>query len=73
MPVILAKEAWNAWLDPALSIKEARALLTIPPVDDWQAEPVSTWVNIADHDDPKCIAPAEVDDKPRPAQGTLWD
>lgn len=73
MPMVLAKDAWNAWLDPALSIKEARALLGVPPVDDWQAEPVSTWVNVADHDDPKCVAPAEVDDAPRPAQGTLWD
>jgi putative SOS response-associated peptidase YedK len=73
MPVVLAREAWNAWLDPAIDADGAHALLGVPPVDDWKAEPVSSWVNIADHDDPKCVEPAEADEPGKPAQGSLWD
>jgi putative SOS response-associated peptidase YedK len=73
MPVVLAREAWEAWLDPALPPDAAHALLGVPPVANWKADPVSKWVNAADHDDPTCIEPAEPDDKPAPAQRTLWD
>jgi putative SOS response-associated peptidase YedK len=58
MPVILARDAWAAWLDPSLPADGARALLDVPPAAHWVAEPVSSWVNSADHDDPQCIAPA---------------
>jgi len=37
---------------------------------DWVREPVSTWVNKADHDDPSCIAPAPSD---APAQRRLFE
>jgi putative SOS response-associated peptidase YedK len=85
MPVVLDHSVWQAWLDPSLDADGARALLTVPPVEDWEAEPVSKWVNAADHDDPQCIAPptedaAEPDDdKPKKAkkkssrQGSLFD
>jgi len=66
MPVVLAESAHAAWLDPSLDDEGARALLGVPPVGDWLGEPVSTWVNSAQHDDPQCIAPAET-------QGTLFD
>lgn len=68
MPVVLARADWAAWLDPSVDAAAAKALLS--PGDaihaDWTREPVSTWVNKADHDDPRCIAPAEPD-----AQGSL--
>jgi putative SOS response-associated peptidase YedK len=64
MPMVLDPSAWAAWLDPALDAAGARALLGVPPVGDWRAEPVSTWVNTATHDDPRCIEPA--------AQGALF-
>ena len=67
MPIVLDRSAWAAWLDPSLDADGARALLTVPPVGDWRAEPVSTWVNKADHDDPRCLEPA-----PPPAQGSLF-
>ena len=67
MPVILDRSAWSAWLDPATAADTARALLVVPPKDGWRAEPVSPWVNIADHDDPTCIAPTGA-----PAQGSLF-
>ena len=37
------------------------------PARGWRAEPVSTWVNTADHDDERCIASPAA-----PAQGTLF-
>jgi len=57
MPVVLDRAAWPAWLDPSLDGEGARALLEVPPVDDWRVDEVSTWVNKADHDDPSCIVP----------------
>lgn len=57
MPVVIDPGAYAAWLDPATSAEAARELLGISPVDDWQAEAVSTHVNRASNDDPACIAP----------------
>jgi putative SOS response-associated peptidase YedK len=75
MPVVLDRSVWSAWLDPSLDLDGARALLTVPPVEDWQAEPVSTWVNAADHDDAQCIAPVadESDDAEKPRQRDLFE
>jgi putative SOS response-associated peptidase YedK len=67
MPIVIARDAWAAWLDPALDTDAAIALLTVPPVDDWVAEPVSTRVNVADHDDEGCVAPMTA-----PVQGSLF-
>jgi len=57
MPVVLDRSTHAAWLDPSLDEDGARAMLGIPPAEAWTSEPVSTWVNKADHDDPQCIAP----------------
>ena len=70
MPIVLDRTAWAAWLDPALAPDAARALLALPPAGAWRAEPVSAWVNKADHDDPRCIEP--VAPPPPPAQGSLF-
>lgn len=56
MPVVLPRETWAAWLDPSVPADGAHALLGVPEVGDWRADVVSTWVNAADHDDPRCIA-----------------
>jgi putative SOS response-associated peptidase YedK len=73
MPVILDRGVWSAWLDPSLDRDGARALLEVPPAEGWIAEPVSTWVNAADHDDAECIAPvAEADAEP-PKQRSLFE
>jgi len=58
MPIVLDRSAWAAWLDPALPLAGAHALLGAPALGDWRLEPVSTWVNKPDHDDPRCIEPA---------------
>jgi putative SOS response-associated peptidase YedK len=70
MPIVLDPSAYAAWLDPALDGEGARALLGVPPVGDWIAEPVSTLVNSATRDEPACIAPLPA---APPAQQTLFD
>jgi putative SOS response-associated peptidase YedK len=57
MPVVLAEDAYDAWLDPAVDGARARELLGVPEVDDWIGESVSTYVNKWDHDDPQCVVP----------------
>lgn len=59
MPVVLPRADWDAWLDPSTDASSARDLLAHAATHAWTREPVSTWVNKADHDDPRCIAPAE--------------
>jgi len=54
-----------------LTADAARALLGHPAGDDWLRDPVSTWVNKTDHDDPRCIAPETAPEAPR--QQRLFD
>jgi len=67
MPIVLAESTYSAWLDPTLDGEGAHALLGVPPVGNWIAEPVSTKVNSATQDDASCIEPIEpaVPDEPR--------
>ncbi len=69
MPVVLDPSAYAAWLDPSLPLDAAQALLGVPPVSDWIAEPVSPRVNSAGNDDETCIAPITLE---APAQGSLF-
>ena len=58
MPVIVAKEDYERWLDPAVQKPEQLALSLGPyPSEEMTAELVSTYVNSPAHDDPKCIEP----------------
>lgn len=59
MPVILPREAYGPWLDPA--VDDPRALSPVfSPYDDaaMTAWPVSAAVNRPANDDPSCLAPA---------------
>jgi putative SOS response-associated peptidase YedK len=59
MPVILDRSSYDRWLDPApLPPQALQPLLHTPPVDDFEAYPVSTLVNAPQHDEPACIEPA---------------
>ena len=67
MPVMLAPEHEQAWLDPALRDPgELAALLRPYPEDLMDAYPVSPACNSPARDGPECIAPA-------PRQGGLFD
>ena len=56
MPVVLAEEAWDRWLDPALPDPgELQGLLVPAPDDDLEAYPVSRAVNNVRNDGPGLI------------------
>jgi putative SOS response-associated peptidase YedK len=56
MPVILSPEEYNLWLDQQVQTPEPLQPLLRPyPASTMTSYPVSTWVNNARHDDPKCI------------------
>src|SRR5262249_41106222 len=57
MPVLLNRDAFAAWLDASASGKESKALLRPYAGDDLQAVAVSTWVNDAKHEGPRCLEP----------------
>jgi putative SOS response-associated peptidase YedK len=61
MPIVLARDAYDAWLDPGVDADGARKLLGVPAVNDWIGEMVSMHVNKATNDDPACIAPEQID------------
>ena len=64
MPVVIPAEAYTAWL--TAPVAQARELLAVAPTG-WRADPVSTWVNAIEHDDPACVEPLG-----NPAQGELF-
>ncbi len=65
MPVILAPEAYDAWLDPATPGAEAQALLQPAPSEWFTAYRVSPKINSPANDDPALIAPLdEADEAP---------
>jgi putative SOS response-associated peptidase YedK len=63
MPLVLAKDAWDRWLDPRLD--DVTALLH-EGAPELVAHPVSLHVNDPRHDDPACLEPSA------PAQGALF-
>jgi putative SOS response-associated peptidase YedK len=69
MPVILDRQRYDAWLDPALDPARAGALLVPYPARQMTVFPVSTVVNSTRHDGPQLIAPAV----PGKTQGSLFD
>ena len=58
MPVILAPDAYDVWLDPASERDELTGLLAPYPEDEMEAYPVSRFVNSPSNNDPRCIEPA---------------
>ena len=58
MPVILARDAYDVWLDPASEKDELRDLLAPFPEDGMEAYPVSRFVNNPQNNDPRCVEPA---------------
>lgn len=58
MPVILPPDAYDPWLDPSLDRAEDVLPLLAPfPPDAMTVYPVSTLVNNARVDEPRCITP----------------
>ncbi len=60
MPVILAREDYDRWLDPAVERGEAvKPLLQPFPPGLMEAVPIGTYVNRPTNEGPECIEPAE--------------
>jgi len=60
MPVVLPDAAWSTWLDPVERDLDRLARLLVPAPSDWfEAFPVSTRVNKADHNGPDLVEPVE--------------
>lgn len=58
MPVILRPQDYERWLDPEQEkVEELRPLLQPLPSEEMSAEAVSSLVNNARNEDPKCIEP----------------
>jgi putative SOS response-associated peptidase YedK len=67
MPVILAAEAEDRWLDPSTPPDQLRGLLAGLPAAQTALHPVGPAVNDARYDGPECLAPAT-----EPGQGVLF-
>ncbi len=70
MPVILAPEAYDLWLDPATPGAQAQALLRPAPSEWFTAYRVSPKINSPANDDPALIAPLDEADEAPEAPGS---
>lgn len=57
MPVILPKDAWGRWLDPAIQLKEVHPLLVPYSAELMAAHPVGPAVGNVRNDGPELILP----------------
>jgi putative SOS response-associated peptidase YedK len=57
MPVFLAADEYDPWLDPECDPAALQELLDPFPADRMRYEPVSTFVNNARNEGPECVAP----------------
>ena len=55
MPVILPKDAWGLWLDPAVQVREVQPLLVPYPSELMAAHPVGSAVGNTRNDGPELI------------------
>jgi len=62
MPVILEQDQCSLWLDHKVLRTEELTRIFSPAAEDiLQMVPVSTYVNKAGHEGPKCMAPVAAD------------
>jgi putative SOS response-associated peptidase YedK len=67
MPVMLAEDEWDTWLDVRIHDAAALEPLLEPPPDDLlEMWPVSARVNKADNDDADIVARVEPEPEPEP-------
>ena len=70
MPVILAKEAWQTWLDPKSDYATLNKLYTPYPSEEMQMYTISDEVNSVKNRGKECIEAYSV---ATPRQGSLFD
>lgn len=60
MPVILAPDDYDTWLQPEeADRRQLLGLLGPYEGNSLRATPISTWVNNPKHDDPRCVEPVD--------------
>ena len=59
MPVVVARDDWDAWLDPTADARELRSLLVPPPETALRARSVSARVNDVRNNDASLLDDAE--------------
>jgi putative SOS response-associated peptidase YedK len=65
MPVLLPREAWDDWLDPAVDDQEYLLSLLVPAPDDVLAvTPVSARVNDVRNEGPDLLTPVQTAETP---------
>jgi putative SOS response-associated peptidase YedK len=57
MPVVLGRDDWAAWLDPASDTTTVERLMVPAPAEWFEAYPVSTLVNKVGNDGPELLDP----------------
>lgn len=67
MPIVIAPNDYDAWLEPKVKPEQAMELLVSSPSAGWRADAVSTRMREAENDDDACIAPLG-----NPNQGELF-
>ena len=68
MPIVLAPDAFDAWLDDTVSADDAGDLaMAASHPTGWRTDAVTTRMASAQYDDPKCIEPVG-----NPNQGELF-
>jgi putative SOS response-associated peptidase YedK len=71
MPVILAPEKYDLWLDPELVDPAPLAGLFAPSPEELVIRPVGSWVNAPAHEGPRCLEPPEAAaPEPKPRRAT---
>ena len=72
MPMVISRDAIDAWLDPALTDpQEALKLLAVTEADQLEAYAVSTEVNSVENNNPSLVEPLAAEPGPTPDQETL--
>ena len=66
MPVTVAREDWDRWLDPAVPVAEVADVPRTPEDEFWEAIPVSDRVNRVREQGPELIEPVEPITAPPP-------
>ena len=59
MPVIVAPQDFDRWLDPQRNATDVQDLLRAYPAEEMEAVPVGTRVNNPRNDDPTCAQVSE--------------
>ena len=57
MPIVIASNDYEGWLDPKVSPDRALEICTSPAISNWRTDAVSTRMSSSQYDDERCIAP----------------